>query len=232
MLEQTSLLAAVAATLLSAINDVVNDGDFKQKENPNVLNFLYIASFGAIIFNASATFTFLLLIDELGVLPTLASNLDRPNAGGLDIDGDILVYYGLGKRWIRTRLHCKCSLKFKDECYDDFLFIRDHLAGSRDMVPVSASHRIRIHYANNIRKSDDDLGDYFCTSTYVQDVAQAREGYQSRGRSSTYELHAGGVTTRALVEKTHWAHSCLHIILLMYAIFMIISRSRKDPNIH
>ncbi len=160
MLEQTSLLAAVAPGLLSAINDVVNDGDFKQKENPNLLKFPHIASFGAIIFDASATLTFLLLIDKLGDLPTLASN---PNAGSLAIDGDILVCYGLGKTWTRTQWHCKCSLKFKDKCYDDFLFIRDHLAGSRDMVPVSASRRIRIHYANNIRKSDDDLGDYFCS---------------------------------------------------------------------
>ncbi len=113
MLEQTSLLAAVATGLLSAINDVVNDEDFKQMENPHVLNFLYVASFGAIILNASATVTSLFLIDELGDLPTLASDLDKPKEGSLASDTDILVYYGLGNTWTWTRWHCKCSMKYE-----------------------------------------------------------------------------------------------------------------------
>ncbi|KAK0451692.1 hypothetical protein EV421DRAFT_1056073 [Armillaria borealis] len=106
----TSLLAAVATGLLSAINDVVNDGDFKQMANPHVLNFLYVASFGAIILNASATVTSLFLIDELGDLPALASDLDKPKEGSLASDTDILVYYGLGSTWTWTRWHWIISL--------------------------------------------------------------------------------------------------------------------------
>ncbi|PBK84733.1 hypothetical protein ARMGADRAFT_942990, partial [Armillaria gallica] len=106
----TSLLAAVATGLLSAINDVVNAGDFKQMANPHVLNFLYVASFGAIILNASATVTSLFLIDELGDLPTLASDLDKPKEGSLESDTDILVYYGLGSTWTWTRWHWIISL--------------------------------------------------------------------------------------------------------------------------
>lgn len=103
----TILLAAVAVGLLSAINDIVNDGDFKETANPHVRNFLYIASFGAIILNASATVTFLLLIDELGDLPTLTSDLDKPEGGSLAslADTDILVYYGLGITWTWARWH-------------------------------------------------------------------------------------------------------------------------------
>ncbi len=83
MLEQTSLLAAVATGLLSLINDVVNNGDFKRQANPYALTFLYVASFGAIILSASATVTSLFLIDKLGDLPTLASDLNKPREAGL-----------------------------------------------------------------------------------------------------------------------------------------------------
>ncbi|KAK0469203.1 uncharacterized protein EV420DRAFT_14437 [Desarmillaria tabescens] len=106
----TSLLAAVATGLLSAVNDVVNDGDFKQKANPHVLDFLYVGSFGAIILNASATVTSLFLIDELGDLPTLASDLDKPKDGFAPDNTDILVYYGLGNTWTWTRWHWIISL--------------------------------------------------------------------------------------------------------------------------
>ncbi|KAK0205302.1 hypothetical protein DFS33DRAFT_757098 [Desarmillaria ectypa] len=106
MPEQTSLLAAVATGLLSAIND----GNFKQEANPHVLNFLYVASFGAIILNASATVTSLFLIDELGDLPTLTSDLDKPKEGLAPDTTDILVYYGLGNTWTWTRWHWIISL--------------------------------------------------------------------------------------------------------------------------
>ncbi len=202
MLEQTSLLAAVATGLLSAINDVVNDGDFKQMENPHVLNFLYVASFGAIILNASATVTSLFLIDELGDLPTLASDLDKPKEGSLASDTDILVYYGLGNTWTWTRWHCKCSMKYEYKCNNDLLFIRDHLTGSGGVVPVSASHHFRLHYANNAGKSDDDLSDYFCSPAYVQTSAQP--------------LQEKGYWSKALIRVvTHISHVCYsHIIFL------------------
>ncbi|KAK0194354.1 hypothetical protein F5146DRAFT_1035496 [Armillaria mellea] len=106
----TSLLAAVAAGVLSAINDIVNDGNFKQTANPHVLDFLYVASFGAIILNASATVTSLFLIDELADLPALASDLDKPKEGSVTSDTDILVYYGLGNMWTWTRWHWIISL--------------------------------------------------------------------------------------------------------------------------
>ncbi|KAG7451642.1 uncharacterized protein BT62DRAFT_927370 [Guyanagaster necrorhizus] len=104
MPEQASLLAAVATGRLSVINDVVNNGDFRQNANPHVLNFLYIASFGAIILNASTTVTSLFLIDELGDLPTVASDLDKPQRGGALNATDIFVYYGLKNTWT---WHCK-----------------------------------------------------------------------------------------------------------------------------
>ncbi|KAG7451096.1 uncharacterized protein BT62DRAFT_1071694 [Guyanagaster necrorhizus] len=82
----TSLLAAVAARLLSAINDVVDGGDFKQNANLHVLNVLYVTSFGAIILNTT-TVTSLLLIDELGDLPDIAAaDPYRPKAGSMTVD--------------------------------------------------------------------------------------------------------------------------------------------------
>ncbi|PBK84728.1 hypothetical protein ARMGADRAFT_602903 [Armillaria gallica] len=106
----TSLLAAVATGLLSLINDVVNNGDFKQQANPHALTFLYVASFGAIILSASATVTSLFLIDKLGDLPALASDLDKPREGKLASDIDILVYYGLGDTWTLALWHWIISL--------------------------------------------------------------------------------------------------------------------------
>ncbi|KAK0204758.1 hypothetical protein DFS33DRAFT_1382657 [Desarmillaria ectypa] len=80
----TSLLAAVAAGLLSVVHDV----------------------FGAIILNASATITSLLLIDELGDLPDIASaDPDKARVGVVDESLDLLVYYGMKKTWTWTRWH-------------------------------------------------------------------------------------------------------------------------------
>ncbi len=102
----------MAASLLSVINDVVSDVDFKQTANPHALTALQVTSFGAIIFNASATITSLLLIDELGDLPDIASaDQDKVQAGLIEESRDLLVYYGMKKTWTRTRWHCQCCLK-------------------------------------------------------------------------------------------------------------------------
>ncbi|KAK0500503.1 hypothetical protein EDD18DRAFT_831431 [Armillaria luteobubalina] len=107
----TSLLAGVAAGLLSVINDVVSDTDFQQTANPDAVAALQVTSFGAIILNASATITSLLLIDELGDLPDIASaNPDKPHAGRIDKSKDPLVYYGMKKTWTWTRWHWIVSL--------------------------------------------------------------------------------------------------------------------------
>ncbi|SJL09604.1 uncharacterized protein ARMOST_12984 [Armillaria ostoyae] len=107
----TSLLAGVAASLLSVINDVVSDADFKQTANPHALMALQVMSFGAIIFNASATITSLLLIDELGDLPDIASaDRDKVQAGFIEESRDLLVYYGMKKTWTWTRWHWIISL--------------------------------------------------------------------------------------------------------------------------
>ncbi|KAK0469823.1 uncharacterized protein EV420DRAFT_68891 [Desarmillaria tabescens] len=107
----TSLLAAVAAGLLSVIHDVANDDDFKQNANPRALTAVYITSFGAIILNASATITSLLLIDELGDLPDIASaDPDKPKAGFVNESQDLLVYYGMKRTWTWTRWHWIISL--------------------------------------------------------------------------------------------------------------------------
>ncbi|KAK0485177.1 hypothetical protein IW261DRAFT_1417023 [Armillaria novae-zelandiae] len=106
----TSLLAGVAAGLLSVINDVVSDADFKQTANPHAVAALQVTSFGAIVLNASATITSLLLIDELGDLPDIASaNPDKPRAGFIESQ-DLLVYYGMEKTWTWTRWHWIVSL--------------------------------------------------------------------------------------------------------------------------
>ncbi|KAK0223183.1 hypothetical protein IW262DRAFT_1295022 [Armillaria fumosa] len=107
----TSLLAGVAAGLLSVINDVVSDADFKQTANPHAVAALQVTSFGAIILNASATITSLLLIDELGDLPDIASaDPDKVPAGFIDKSKDLLVYYGMKKTWTWTRWHWIVSL--------------------------------------------------------------------------------------------------------------------------
>ncbi len=111
---QTSLLAAVAAGLLSVINDIVSDADFKQTANPHALTALQVMSFGAIIMNASATITSLLLIDELGDLPDIASaDPDKAQEGSIEESRDLLVYYGMKKTWTWTRWHCQCYSKYK-----------------------------------------------------------------------------------------------------------------------
>ena len=93
----------MAAGLLSVINDVVSDADFKQTANPHALTALQVMSFGAIIFNASATITSLLLIDELGDLPDIASADPDKAQAGLAESQDLLVYYGMKKTWTWTR---------------------------------------------------------------------------------------------------------------------------------
>ncbi|KAK0235871.1 hypothetical protein EDD85DRAFT_618537 [Armillaria nabsnona] len=107
----TSLLAAVAAGLLSVINDVVSVVEFKQTADPHALTALQVMSFGAIILNASATITSLLLIDELGDLPDIASaDPDKARAGLVEESRDLLVYYGMKKTWTWTRWHWIISL--------------------------------------------------------------------------------------------------------------------------
>ncbi|KAK0193752.1 hypothetical protein F5146DRAFT_1032317 [Armillaria mellea] len=107
----TSLLAAVAAGLLSVINDVVSDANFQQTANPHALTALQVMSFGAIVFNASATITSLLLIDELGDLPDIASaDPDKALKGFVSKSHDLLVYYGMKNTWTWTRWHWIISL--------------------------------------------------------------------------------------------------------------------------
>ncbi len=104
----------MAAGLLSVINDVVSDADFKQTANPHALTALQVMSFGAIILNASATITSLLLIDELGELPDIASaDPEKARAGFVEKSRDLLVYYGMKKTWTWTRWHCQCYSKYK-----------------------------------------------------------------------------------------------------------------------
>ncbi len=104
---QSSLLAAVAGGLLSAIND---DHDSFDNSHESLRSFLYIASFGAIIFNISATMTSLVLIERLcGLQWTAAGDPSLPKSGRLmNFDGvDLLSRFGVRKLWRYFIWHCE-----------------------------------------------------------------------------------------------------------------------------
>ncbi len=91
-------------------------------------------------------------------------------------------------------------MKYEYKCNNDLLFIRDHLTGSGGVVPVSASHRFRLHTQTTPEKVMMTLATIFGCPAYVQASAQP--------------LQEKGYWSKALIRvATHISHVCYsHII--------------------
>ncbi|KAF9046903.1 hypothetical protein BDZ89DRAFT_1033668 [Hymenopellis radicata] len=85
-----------AAVVLGASVAINDDHDSFANSRESLRSFLYIASFGAIIFNISATMTSLVLIERLcGLEWTAAGISDAPKEGTLSMDGiELLSRFG------------------------------------------------------------------------------------------------------------------------------------------
>ncbi|KAF9266643.1 hypothetical protein L218DRAFT_996803 [Marasmius fiardii PR-910] len=106
----SSLLAAVAAQLLA----IISDDSFKEGKNPHAVDALFVVSYGAVLFNASATVTSLVLIDKLGRLlkePAQRDNI-RPLTGYIGVPDhmSLLKHFAVGGSWIWYLRHWYTSL--------------------------------------------------------------------------------------------------------------------------
>jgi len=106
----TALLAALSVQLFVFMKD---DGNFSQDTNRTAKTFLQILSYSAIVFNASATFTSLILVDRVGEL-TIRASMRRaklPRSGTTrETSLSILKHFGMGKTWIWVMCHWLFSL--------------------------------------------------------------------------------------------------------------------------
>ncbi|KAF9001626.1 hypothetical protein BDZ89DRAFT_1169938 [Hymenopellis radicata] len=95
----SSLLAGVSGGLLSAIND---DYDSVAQFRESIRSFLYIASFGAILLNISATMTSLVLIERLSGLQWSAAKRHWVANHGFAVNFDgveLLSVFGVHRLW-------------------------------------------------------------------------------------------------------------------------------------
>ncbi|KAF8869236.1 hypothetical protein CPB85DRAFT_844022 [Mucidula mucida] len=106
----SSLLAGVSGGLLSAIND---DYDSVAQFRESIRSFLYIAAFGAILLNISATMTSLVLIERLSGLQWNAAKRHWAANNGFVVNFDgvsLLSDFGVHKLWRYLIWHWLISL--------------------------------------------------------------------------------------------------------------------------
>lgn len=103
---QSALLSVLSGTLLVFTK---SDSSALQQASPRGHTFLTLVSYGAIIFNTSATIGSLALTDKLGDLPAVASqNPDLEKSGSTTNSPALLMSrFGLGSSFNYAMWHCE-----------------------------------------------------------------------------------------------------------------------------
>lgn len=116
---KSTLFAATAAQLLGVIiSDTENLASWEAL-HPRTVSFLFIASYGGVMFNAGATIAFIVLLNELATMPLRAAQSDKlvdiPLRAALSdilprsflsLNTDIFRHFGVGQSWSFMILHC------------------------------------------------------------------------------------------------------------------------------